>query len=383
MVKADRKAGARFAPLVAGGALMLMIGAAGSAQTPAPGRGRGFQLPQQGFQATGQNPANYTPDEAAAVAVVQKWIETTNKHDLAAHMALVDDNVTFRGDPLEPLERGARGYCTAYGFVRGNGSVRIDELYVVGGPSETIVLMKRTDLNAPAGRGVGGLGGYPVPVGVLARVKNGKVTEWYDAPVNKVSIAALPFRPQLGPPQNIPAVCMPFPAGGQAQTRAPVSAAAQPQPPTYGTSKPEYWFNPDEASAALAVRGWFAAWKAGDALLLGAFVDRNVMFRPTSAADLGRGRDSLMRLVCGSVGDRLNLTDLFVVGGDFDTLVVTRWDRLDAAGKRIRMGSFFRVQKGLIVEWMDVPVDPAGPAAANQNSPACQAVNSALGPVAN
>ena len=48
---------------------------------------------------------------------------------------------------------------------------------------------------------------------------------------------------------------------------------------TYGTSKPEFWFNPFEASAALAVRGWFAAWKAGDPLLLGAFVDQQVIFR--------------------------------------------------------------------------------------------------------
>ena len=48
-------------------------------------------------------------------------------------------------------------------------------------------------------------------------------------------------------------------------------------------------------------------------------------------------------------------------------------------GTRTRMGSFFRVQNGLIVEWMDTALDPGPPtAAANPNSEACQAVNAAL-----
>lgn len=155
---------------------------------------------------------------------------------------------------------------------------------------------------------------------------------------------------------------------------------AQAAPLPYGTSKPEYWFNPDEESAARAVRAWFAAWEAGNPLLLGSFVDRNVIFRAKSADDLGRGRDNLMRQVCSYIGGRLDLTGLYVVGGDYDTGVITSWERYDAAGKRIRMGSFFRVQQGLITEWMDTQVDQAGPAAAtNRNSAACQMVNAALG----
>ena len=47
------------------------------------------------------------------------------------------------------------------------------------------------------------------------------------------------------------------------------------------------------------------------------------------------------------------------------------------------MGSFFRVQKGLIVEWMDAALEPGGAASANPNSAACRAVNAALGPPAN
>jgi len=354
-------------------------------------------LPRQGFEATGQTPANYTPDEAAAVAVVKKWVDTTNSHDLAGHMALIDADVVFRPDPISPLFRGARAYCGSYGFVRSSTSViKMDELYVVGGPSDTLVMIKRTDINSPAGIGrEGALNGYQVSLFVLARVKNGKITEWYDAPLNRVSAAALrgagalppalaqPAQPPTAP--NVPAVCMSYPEGNSGTT---ASAPAQPAAPapvsqvlSYGTSKPEFWFNPFEESAARAVRGWFASWKAGDPLLLASFVDRNVIFRATSSAGLGHGRDDLLKLVCGSIGDRLNLTGLFVIGGDFDTGVITRWDKVDAGGKRTRMGSFFRVQNGLIVEWMNTALDPAPPtAAANQNSEACQAVNAALAP---
>ena len=225
---------------------MLIIGAAGRADAQAPGpapaqgqpqgaarggqppgQGRGIRLPQQGFEATGQNPANYTPAEAAAVAVVVKWVETTASHDLAAHMALIDDNIVFRPDPISPLFRGARAYCGSYGFVWSTTSViKLDELYVVGGPSETLVLIKRTDINNAAGAGRGSaMDGYQVPLHVFARVRNGKITEWYDAPLNKVSgaavrgVGALPplaQPPQAGqpaPPPNVPAACMSYPEG--------------------------------------------------------------------------------------------------------------------------------------------------------------------------
>ena len=153
MLKTERKTARTLAHLVAGGALMLVVGAAaivpaqgqapapaptqGQPQGPARGRGPGIQLPRQGFEATGQNPANYTPEEAAAVEVVKKWVETSTNHDLAAHMALIDDNVVFRPDPTSALRRGARAYCGAYGFVRSATSVlKIDELFVVGGQRE-------------------------------------------------------------------------------------------------------------------------------------------------------------------------------------------------------------------------------------------------------
>ena len=165
---------------------------------------------------------------------------------------------------------------------------------------------------------------------------------------------------------------------------APAQVQTQGQVPVlnWGTSKPEFWFNNDEESAARAVRAWFAAWEAGNPLLLGSFTDQNVIFRRKSTDGLGRGRDNLMRQVCGDIGVRLNLTGLFVVGGDYDTGVVASWDKFDAAGNRTRMGSFFRVHNGLITEWMDSQVDGGSAAASNQNSLACQAVNTALRPPA-
>ncbi len=369
----------------AGLGLAFVFGAGGAlAQTPAPQQ-------QQGFEATGQLPASYTPEEAAAVVVVKKWIDTTNTKDLAGHMALIDDNVIHRGDPAEALAHGARGYCAAYGFVRSNALVRLDELYVVGGPSETWVLLKRTDINNPAGM-EGNLGGYPVAVAGLLRIRNGKIVEWYDAPTVRIGplvTAGANSRPPGG--TRVPEVCMKYPGTGQVQTQLnPVLNPARPQvhpaaPDVgfgmlgYGVTKLESRFNPDEESAAQAIRAWFAAWQAGNPLLLGAFVDQKVDFRPNPTSELVKGRDALLRSVCGTIGGPLDLTGIYVIGAYWNTLAIARWNKIDAAGNRIRMASFFRVQNGLITEWMDSPLEGAVPAApTNQNSPACQTVNKTL-----
>ena len=105
--------------------------------------------------------------------------------------------------------------------------VKLDELYVVGGPSETLVLIRRTDTNNPVGAGRrGAMDGYPVTLHVFARVRNGRITEWYDAPLNKVSPAGLrggvalteqpsqseqPAQPPT--PPKVPAACMSYREG--------------------------------------------------------------------------------------------------------------------------------------------------------------------------
>jgi len=367
MSKTTRRARPVLPHWLAAGMLVAAIGTVGTARAQ-------FVLPKQGYEATGQAAKNYTPEEAEAVAVTQKWFASMSNHDPAANMALVSNDIAFRADPLQSLVRGAYAYCGAFGFTAQKTSkYYIDELYAVGGPKDTLVLMKRADINEPATQ-IGFLGGYRVPVAVLVRVHDGKVTEWYDAPVNKVSIGALPFKMNLGQ-APIPERCAPYKDGVAAAN--PNRTKLQPDAPFYGTSKPEFWFNPDEEAAAQAVRAWFSAHQAGNPLLLGATVDQKVNFRPTPADGLTPGRDELLKKMCGVIGNRIDVKELFVVGGDYDTAVLARWDNYDARGSVTRMGSFFRVQQGIIVEVMNSVLDGDEPAA-NPNSPACKTVSDTI-----
>jgi hypothetical protein len=78
-------------------------------------------------------------------------------------------------------------------------------------------------------------------------------------------------------------------------------------------------------------------------LPLGAFMDQNVIFRvDATATQLSQGRNSLFKQLCGSLGGTRKLRDLFVVGGDYDSSVLTRWDQTAARGS-------------VIVEWFDMP----------------------------
>jgi hypothetical protein len=254
----------RMAHLFADGLLMLTV-AAGTAlaQGLTP-------MSKQGFEPTAQNPADYTPEEKQAVAVVLKWIETTDAHDTLAHMALISDNAAYRGDPPEPLKRGAQDYCMNF-FLLGNprGSLAINKLFVVGGPRDAVLLLSRTDINGPYnGSAVGGgLGGYPVPVSVMVRVRNGKVVEWYDMPVNKVSIGAQKNPPTLGVVLPVSERCKPYAVGGNdPAARAVVPNVTLATPKTYGTNEPQFWMSPYETRALEAVRGFFAAREAGSPL---------------------------------------------------------------------------------------------------------------------
>ena len=355
---------------------------------PAPGRagGPGFggpPPPTQGFESNIQVPANYTPQEVAAAAIVETWVRTTAAHDLDGAMSVLDDNILVRPDPAEKPEYGPVAQCSAYPFTRNPRTfVRLDELYVVGGPLDSMVLFHRADINGPAappGARGGGFGGFTVQVAVMVRVSNGRITEWLDAPMNRIgglvnsTEGALVQTPGGA---GVAEACKKYPVAGQAPAAQTGPAG---QPLTYGTAKPERYWNVEETQAAQAVRGWFAARQAGDALLLGAFVDQNVVFRTNAAAPFAKGRAALLRAVCGTIGGQQRLTKLFPIGSDFDTLVLT--ESVNSQGTRT--ASLFRVQKSLITEWVDVVVEDKGPAAAaNQDAAACQAVNAALAPPA-
>jgi ketosteroid isomerase-like protein len=295
-------------------------------------------------------------------------------------MAMLDDNIISRPDPARQMAYGPAAQCASYPFTRmANSFVRLEEMYAVGGPLDTLVLFKRADLNGPAG-GRGGFGGFNVDVAVLVRVRNGRITEWLDAPINRIGGLVTAAEPLAQPPggATVPDACKKYSVAGRAPAPAqtPAQSRQAGQILTYGTAKPERYWNVEETQAAQAVRAWFAARQAGDPLLLGAFVDQNVVFRADEgAAKLVKGRAALLRAVCGTFGGQQRLTQLYPIGSDFDTLVLT--ESINSQGTRT--ASFFRVQKNLITEWMDVVVEAAGPAAAaNPNSTACQAVNTAL-----
>ena len=111
-------------------------------------------------------------------------------------------------------------------------------------------------------------------------------------------------------------------------------------------------------------------------------MDINVVFRPSPSSELAKGRNDLLKTVCGIIGGGLTLRSIYVIGADFDSLVITEWDKFDSAGTRTRMSSMFRVQRGLITEWMDSVIDGPAPAAPNVDAAACQTVNTAIATLA-
>ncbi len=368
---------ASFAVVLSFAAIVALAQGPGPGGAPPQGFG-GPSPPTQGFESNIQLPANYLPQEAAAVNVVENWVRTTAAHDLDGAMSVLDNNLIVRPDPARQPAYGPVAQCSSYPFPRSNSIVRLEEVYVVGGPLDTMVLFKRADINGPAvppgGRGAV-FGGFTVQVAVMVPVSKGRITEWLDAPINRVgglvnsSEGGLTQEPAGA---NVPEPCKKYPVAGQAPA-AETRPAGQVLP--YGTAKHERYWNVEETQAAQAVRAWFAAKQAGDPLLLGAFVDQNVVFRTSPAAQFAKGRDNLLRAVCGTIGGQQRLTKLFPIGSDFDTLVLT--ESVNSQGTRT--ASIFRVQKSLITEWMDVVVDAKGPAATTSpGSAACQAVSTAL-----
>lgn len=325
-------------------------------------------------QVTTQAPADYSAEEAAAAAVVVEWVRATAEHDLPAAMIVINDDIMVRPDPARQMAYGAAAQCASYPFTRMvNSFVRLDELYVVGGPLDSLVLHKRVDINGPAspGGGGGGFGGFPVEVAALARVSNGQITEWLDAPT--VRIGGLVTNPVLGQPPagtNITEACMPYLEG----TGGPPEATpVLPEFLTFGTAQPERYWNVEEIQAAQTIRAWFGAWQAGDPVLLGNFADPEVVFRTKADMDIVKGRDALLPAICGTVGDQ-RLTELFLIGGDFDTLALTESIGNDGT----RTASLFRVQNSLVTEWLSVVVEAGtGPAVAADPA-ACEAVDAAL-----
>ena len=152
---------------------------------------------QSAAQATGKPPASYNPQERAAVTVVQGWIEAWKAHDIDKLMSYMADNLVFRADVSEELQYGRDGFeRIARGVMNFWCGMDLEEVFVVGGDTGTVVLAKRIDYfpgNPPRGRGAGGLTGMAIPVAIMFRVKNGTITEWLDAPLIPVGPGAPPM----------------------------------------------------------------------------------------------------------------------------------------------------------------------------------------------
>jgi len=149
-------------------AMAVMVPGAIGVVAQGPGRGAAPPPPTQGFESNTQIPANYTPQEAAAVAVVENWVNRTAAHDLDGAMAVIDNNIISRPDPVFQMAYGPVIHCASYLFTRMPASfVRLKDLYVVGGPLDTLVLFHREDINGPAIAGRGGIGGGRNPAALL------------------------------------------------------------------------------------------------------------------------------------------------------------------------------------------------------------------------
>ena len=89
----------------------------GAGGPPGQGPGRGAPPPPpptQGFESHTQIPANYTPQEAAAVALVETWVNRTAAHDLDGSMAVMDNSILSRPDAAFQLASGPATHCAAY-----------------------------------------------------------------------------------------------------------------------------------------------------------------------------------------------------------------------------------------------------------------------------
>ena len=147
-------------------------------------------------QTTAKPPSSYNQQEREAVEVVKGWINAWRSHDIPKLMSYMSDDLVYRADVSEQLQYGKEGFETMAKRV-GPGWCGMDlqEVFVVGGDADTIVMFKRIDYFPGSGRGP--FTGISVPVAVMFRVKGGKVVEWLDEPL-------IPVGPGAPPPPGAP-----------------------------------------------------------------------------------------------------------------------------------------------------------------------------------
>jgi len=173
-------------------------------------------------QATINPPSSYNQQEREAVEVVRKWINAWTAYDMTTLMSLMSDDLIFRADPSESLQPLPPFQRMAQGVMNLWCGMDLEEVFVVGGERDTMVLIKRVDY-FPGDGGFGILRGIAVPVAVMFRVRGGKIVEYLDAPLIPVGPGAVPpgGRRGGGPPPGA-AVGGPPPGGPGGARGGPV-----------------------------------------------------------------------------------------------------------------------------------------------------------------
>lgn len=153
-------------------------------------------------------------------------------------------------------------------------------------------------------------------------------------------------------------------AAGAVALPALASMKSVPLAPTMG---------PEESQAIATVRAWAAALVAKNVDQAAALMDEAVQYRDDPfQTDLKKGRTmavaDLKILLHGLVA--ISFEEIYAIGSSKNDVLVLarRIDTVDLKGKRIdlKVGAYYRVRNGKILEWLDTPLSnmPPPPAGA-------------------
>jgi hypothetical protein len=141
-------------------------------------------------------------------------------------MSYMADNSIYRADPSESLGLLPGFQRMAQGVINGWCGMDLEEIFVIGGERDTMVLSKRIDY-FPGDGGFGILRGMAIPVAVMFRIRGGKIVEYLDAPLIPVGPGAMERGGRRGgAPPGTPAGGPPG-AGGPAGTGAGAPGGAR------------------------------------------------------------------------------------------------------------------------------------------------------------
>jgi hypothetical protein len=150
----------------------------------------------------------WNAQERAAAEVIEEWVADWNARDTQKAAELMSAKCAWRGDPSESFRRGRAKLA-----IPKLQQVYIKEIYAIGGPTDTTVMIRRIDQLSFGPSSPMQL----FPDSAFLRVKNGKIQEWLDVPIDASNVP---------PPPPPPAI-----AGRNGNGAAPVPA---PPPQTTG-----------------------------------------------------------------------------------------------------------------------------------------------------